>query len=122
MAIPSHSHEGIGCHAPGSGCTLRVCLAGCPFGTAGGLQDRPTPSGTRRNRKRSNGPGSSARYLLAWENTKTDTALISSGFSVPSKAGIAPRRPLMIDSWIDARSEPQRYKSGRVKFVDPIGS
>jgi hypothetical protein len=61
-------------------------------------------------------------HLLARENTNTDTALISSGLSVPSKAGMTARRPLVIDSWIDARSEPHRYKSGRVKFVDPIGS
>src|SRR5262249_40572502 len=41
----------------------------------------------------------------ACEKTKIETALISSGFSTPSKAGIFPCRPLTSDSRIDARSE-----------------
>src|SRR5882672_7517789 len=57
--------------------------------------------------------------VAACEKTKTDTALSSSGLSLSSNAGMTPRRPLMIDSRIEARSEPQRYELLRVRFVDP---
>ena len=44
--------------------------------------------------------------VAACEKTKTETALISAGFSTPSKAGIDPCRPFTSDSRIEARSEP----------------
>ena len=49
--------------------------------------------GTRRETRRRR-----RIHRRAWENTKIDTALISSGFSVSSNAGMTPRRPLTTDS------------------------
>ena len=52
------------------------------------------------------------RICPARQNTKTDTALISSGLSLPSKAGIVPRRPWLIDLDHGRAVGPKQIKLG----------